>query len=759
MDSRNLSTIEFDRFTLHTKLNADFKKAVKDKIDEIERNEKDYNEEIIVALATAEADVAEARARQDVDQQNIAAAEQQIEITKETIKNVFLGRHESDYKKLGIFYAFGDQRDLASALKYLNKYKSCIKDQESFEYAEALALIGYAGTIHPDFGKKEGDEKDLVAALELFTKLRAATSDESQLQKIDLQIQFVKRYLTLIKRRRNELDEAVAEFKELLAAQTLQMETFPLLKVDVSEYSHLVGVTLIAQRKKEEALPYLKAAKKLQEEFIAETGAVHFIKWITGQSLGLLYGDLGDYDNAVTLLTETIDEQTAYYGDKYHADIAKSVCFLGEVHGNAKKYSAAILRLLEGIDIKSRFYKAGEFVLTITQKYLIGVLKNHFGYDWNDYRTLAANEGLVPVITDYIASLPAPELLKLNPKEAQIYSQLLFKRGAYAIHVQNSVPDNHLIAQKYFEVGRELTTDKLERAWFTVHIAFCKQKVHLNLNKLMASYEALHAAAKAEGDHNQIQAALQKVTETQVAINQAIADTAGYYDEVINEFEILLNPDVEQPSDNIDAVKLVAFAYCIKGFTQDSSRKKAEGIESLSHANQLYKSNSLQNDGDQYARAFLRLANVLEENNRLAEAEVVYQILQGHWSSHTDSVTKNNLHEGKFHECYGNFLEKKGMIALAIEQFELACEIHETRKSPFKAGCIARIEKLRAKLPPKVEEAVVASDTATQSPAATLSQIGLQGSRARTASEERKAKDEVANQAAPVPQDPGVRYA
>jgi tetratricopeptide (TPR) repeat protein len=94
------------------------------------------------------------------------------------------------------------------------------------------------------------------------------------------------------------------------------------------------------------------------------------LQGITGQSLGLLYGKMGDFENAFELLEATLVKQNKFYGVNSHADIAKTLQFIGETYEKADDLDTAINYYSEALEMKKQFYAEDDPVLVITRKSL-----------------------------------------------------------------------------------------------------------------------------------------------------------------------------------------------------------------------------------------------------------------------------------------------------------------------------------------------------------------------------------------------------
>jgi tetratricopeptide (TPR) repeat protein len=719
MESRarlNLSTIEFDRFNLSKLTTPELLQAVQDKTDGINQAEREDNPDLFEALEMAKKAVDE-NPSDRLAKENLAQAQVAVD-------NIYLPSFAADYKKLAVFHAF-QTRKTAPAILYSDKYLSLclaaanIADiaKDGYEFAEALNLYGYAQAMHPDYAENEFFEK----AIEIFKSLLDTETDDTKKNNILMQIAFAERYLGLMARRRKESALAQEIFARVLEIQMSLLNAMPAIKIDLAETLHLIGATKVFEDKNEEAIKYYGEAIKYGNEFVSDTGAPHFMEGITRQSLGLLYGKMGNFNDAVGLLFTTAKKQEKFYGQRAHADIAKTINFLAETYARVGFWDEAIKYFTEALDIKETFYAQGDPVLVITQKMLLQALNQDFTFDWNDYLTLKDNEKKISAIKNLIARMPSQDVLKLNDKEKQAYGQLLYKLGAYEVHI-NSDEESAL---KILNQARAFLSDHQELAWVDNHIAFCHQKTVYKLN---TEIKKLLTSEKTEGvlssDDNIILSELRGKKQVAVKAAESVCDR------IINAFYSKLS------AEKLNDVKLVAFAFCILSFTQYESDRSVthyqfdraeQAMTSLCQAINLYDLYNLKNDGDQFARALNRLANMREENNRLDEAKKEYEILATHWETHLD--TQPNPHKAKFHDSYSIYFEKVGNLDAALKQSEAAHAIRLQREpdSIFTQRNAARITALQAKLQARSETPLSESVSPTQA-TVSASVMGLFGS-------------------------------
>lgn len=695
MESRtplNLSNIEFDRFNIHTLVTPEFLQSIQDKINEITQAEKEKEPALFQAL--------EAAKKTFHENPNYPANKDLLGEAQSAVEAIALPEFSEDYKKLAVFHAF-QARATAPAIHYADKYMFSLSELEfdDVSYAESLNLSGYAQAMHPDYNR----DTIFESARRSFKSLLEKETDDVKKNYFTMQIAFAERYLGLMARRRKEADTAQEIFARALATQMSLLNAMPQIKIDLGETQHLIGATYVFAGNNDAAKIAYEDALKYEKEFVADTKAPHFMLGITGQSLGLLYGKMGDFNGAVGLLFTTAQEQEAFYGMRKHADIAKTINFLAETYAGVGMMSEAITAFIEALEIKEGFYSEGDPVLVITQKLLLLAFAKDFTFDWNDYRTLAGNEKKVGLIKKILARMPGQEILKFNDKEKQAYGQLLYKLGAYEVHIQS----DQVEALKTLKQAKLFLTVPTELAWVDNHIAFCYQK---NVYKLNSQMQLLRKAAQTEGalaaDDSTVE--LQRVA---TLLNSAVISALTLCNTTINNFQDELS------TEKLDNVKILAFAFCILSFTHYESDRPQIGIIKLSHAINLYAEYNLKNDGDQYARAYNRLANMFEENNSMNEAKSIYEELAVHWGKHTDAQA--NPQKAKFHDSYSIYLEKSGDLNAALVQSKAAYAIREQREptSVFTERNGARITTLEAKIAASVAPVVArVSDVGLFSP-------------------------------------------
>jgi hypothetical protein len=165
-------------------------------------------------------------------------------------------------------------------------------------------------------------------------------------------------------------------------------------------------------------------------------------------------------------------------------------------------------------------------------------------------------------------------------------------------------------------------------------------------------------------------------------------------DQIINQYESSLS------AENLNLVKIIAFAYAIKALTQYEAGKLQTAIPTYKHSKELYETYGLQKDGDQYARVVNRLAMMYEENKDVVEAEKAYEALSTYWAEQTAYQASNhlpqNIYQARYYNTYATFLENSGDLSAALTQLTKAYEIRKKSEpdSLFTAKNADRLTKL-----------------------------------------------------------------
>jgi tetratricopeptide (TPR) repeat protein len=199
---------------------------------------------------------------------------------------------------------------------------------------------------------------------------------------------------------------------------------------------------------------------------------------------------------------------------------------------------------------------------------------------------------------------------------------------------------------------------------------------------------------------------------------RAISDATPIFDYIISRYE------GKFLAENLNLVKILAFAYAIKALTQYEDGKLQAAIKTYERSKELYETYGLQNDGDQYARVVNRLAMMYEENKNVAEAKAAYETLATYWAKQTVWVENRpqNIYQARYYDTYATFLENSGDLRGAIVELDKAYEI---RKKTEPNSIFTQKNKDRLA---KMLETYAATQKAEQRPAATESVTAFPGS-------------------------------
>jgi tetratricopeptide (TPR) repeat protein len=225
---------------------------------------------------------------------------------------------------------------------------------------------------------------------------------------------------------------AQENFAEAIKIQNeTSASAFP-IELDLMETVHLIGVRNTKQKAYQAAIAFLLEAIKMEKDFNTTTGAIHFLTYISMQSLGEAYLLNNENENALKILNETLEAQIAFYAKREHTDIAKTLHFVGMAHHNQKEYLLALTALHEALDIKEKLLKANDFMITVTENELIKAYNGDFDFDWNNSLTIESNRQKISRLEDFLKRIDSKR--QLNSEDALAYGQLCYKLGTF--HVQ-----------------------------------------------------------------------------------------------------------------------------------------------------------------------------------------------------------------------------------------------------------------------------------------------------------------------------------
>lgn len=286
----------------------------------------------------------------------------------------------------------------------------------------------------------------------------------------------------------------------------------------------------------------------------------------------------------------------------------------------------------------------------------IKMLNESFNFDWNDYRTIEPNKAKVTELESFIEKI-LPSLDTLEEGDRYALAQLCYKLGTFYNHI-NRTPA--LALEKLLIAETLLSGHKL--AWTKLHIAF--------------SYQQMLATSK-------------KANNT-VEVNQYAALAMKYYNQLIEQYA---------SSDEIEAIKITGFAYCVKALAEYEIDQLDAAINSYSFALNLYITNGLIDD--QYARAKNRYAQFLaaqgkydEANNVFAELDLVY------WSIKQDQF---NPYRARCYVSYADYLSKfnPDKLSLIMDKYKKAYDIlriTDGEQSSFTLEIAKKVSETQEKL-------------------------------------------------------------
>ena len=265
----------------------------------------------------------------------------------------------------------------------------------------------------------------------------------------------------------------------------------------------------------------------------------------------------------------------------------------------------------------------------LTSPSSIKMLNESFNFDWNDYRTIEPNKAKVAVLELFIEKM-LPSLSTLKESDKYAFGQLCFKLGSFYNHIKRTpAPALHklLIAEGI------LTSNEL--AWVKNHIAF--------------SFQQKLAASKREKNEEEIK------ENTTFAME--------YYNQRIKQ-----HGSIEET----DAIKITAFAYCVKALAEYEVDQLDAAVKSYRFALDLYEKHGLLDD--QYARAKNRYAQFLVDQENYSKASVAFEELEIYWSLKQD---KFNPYPARFYVSYADYLAKSSPenLVVILDQYKKAYEI------------------------------------------------------------------------------------
>jgi tetratricopeptide (TPR) repeat protein len=265
------------------------------------------------------------------------------------------------YRNIGIYYAY-NKRDSSTACKYLQRYFDIVKEQtQTQEYAEANNHLGFAKLII-------GDYKESVlfeAALRTYEMLEQEHKDNDVIERGKAFALRNKGYILS----RNKFSADAIECAK--TALSIQMRWYKLVDpTDLAENYHALGTFYMANGEYEKAVESFIAGLKHWERAEHVTQITHPVIFVTRQSLGKATSLVNKNADALIILQETYRLQCEHFKTKDHADIGKTLHFMGEVFMRMKDYRRAVETFEQAIDVKKKFHAQDSFIVDVSVKAL-----------------------------------------------------------------------------------------------------------------------------------------------------------------------------------------------------------------------------------------------------------------------------------------------------------------------------------------------------------------------------------------------------
>lgn len=596
-------------------------------------------------------------------------------------------------KQIAIYYLFY-VRDKELAPRYVSIYKNLTVNNTQ-AYAEACNFLGHAGTIDPDYKIKDEFETALA-----ISQQNGDSTNEA----------FASRYIALMFHRLNQLDKALAFIEKAIMLEQTLAESNPLMQIALAESLHIKGVILLKladqqsksqdrelQEKGGETLALAEKifheAAKWEKNFCSHLNNTHFLVLTTNQSLAQAQIRLGKGEEAIKLLQLTYDNQITYFKTLVHADIGKTLHFIGDAYLSLAQHEASLKAYLDTFVVKEKLYDANHIAITVTKQKLeecmlvlspqlmtlVTTYNKEFPFDWNDENTFEACSKKAAAFTAFVKLI----LSKLTSDSEKIVMQelaeLCYKLGTFHNHYTRD-PEQAL---PLLNVALDFKKDNL---WVLNHIAFSYQQ------KMFAAIKKNHL----------------NITELfQAALTS-------------------LEPILKLSPINISQTKLVAFAQCVQGLIHYEMAKYLaqqpsqadlhyqSAVTGYSLACKLYE--NINAKDLQYARAKKCLAMILDEYSlllkkadRLNEASAcsqsasqIFQELELYWKENINE--KSSIYAARFYSSYADFLQRSNNISDIEKAASLYEDAHkilsqkENPDSPFTQDVADQLTKVNQQL-------------------------------------------------------------
>lgn len=220
----------------------------------------------------------------------------------------------------------------------------------------------------------------------------------------------------------------------------------------------------------------------------------------------------------------------------------------------------------------------------VPEQNTIAALQKSFTFNWNNYLSIEANKNKVQSTEKFIKNIK--DLSKLNDQDRRDLGLVLFRLGTYYAHIARD-PD---AAIEKLNQANNFLTIKREKAW--------------NYDQLAFAYEQKYAASHHDEDKRQV------FHYTNLVINNLYEN---------------------------EAVKEVAFAYCVKGIVFNNAGDLEKAEKNIKTALNIYEQIPGAVD-DQYTRVKGELASiVLNQSKHDERAITMMEQVNQYWQAKPDA--------------------------------------------------------------------------------------------------------------------------